>query len=196
MMMNENGRDYQASFITREDGDKKYIEGYFVRFDDKYELWGDCYETIAPNAFDETLNKDIVSLWNHDSNYPLGRTTNGTLTLRVDNSGLFGKVEINENDSFAKDAYERIKRGDVKQCSFGFRILSEEYIQHDNGETEYRITKVDLWEVSPVTFPAYKSTTISARKEDLKARQERHLETMKNKSKERIDNIVKGIETK
>jgi len=195
MMMNENGRDYQASFITREEGDKKYIEGYFVRFDDKYELWGDCYETIAPNAFDETLNKDIVSLWNHDSNYPLGRTTNGTLTLRVDNSGLFGKVEINENDSFAKDAYERIKRGDVKQCSFGFRILSEEYIQHDNGETEYRITKVDLWEVSPVTFPAYKSTTISARKEDLKARESQHLETMKNKSKERIDNIVKGFET-
>ena len=104
-------------------------------------------------------------------------------------------MEINENDSFAKDAYERIKRGDVKQCSFGFRILSEEYIQHDNGETEYRITKVDLWEVSPVTFPAYKSTTISARKEDLKARESQHLETMKNKSKERIDNIVKGFET-
>ena len=186
--MRNSGRDYQADFITREENEKKYIEGYFVRFGAKYELWEDTFETIDSKAFDETLSKDIVSLWNHDSNYPLGRTTNGTLSLNVDNAGLFGKVEINENDSFARDAYERIKRGDVKQCSFGFNILGEEYIKHDDGKTEFRITKVDLWEVSPVTFPAYKETSISARKQDFENIKKRKFEERKNNLLRRLKN--------
>lgn len=188
------GRDYAAQFQTRAENDKRYIEGYFVRFDDTYELWGDAYETISPNAFDSTLNRDIVSLWNHDTNYPLGRTTNGTLSLRTDNVGLFGSVEINENDSFARDAYARIQRGDVKQCSFGFDVIDERTITHDDGKVEFRIESVVLHEVSPVTFPAYRETSIEARKRDMETVCARAVEQRKTLLKERLNRIAKNGE--
>lgn len=188
----KNGRDYNAEFQTRAEEDKRYIEGYFVRFDDRYQLWGGNYETIAPTAFNNTLNRDIVSLWNHDSNYPLGRTTNGTLTLRVDNVGVFGTVEINPDDQFAMDAYARIQRGDVKQCSFGFDILKETTTVHSDDSTEFRIEEVELFEVSPVTFPAYKETSISARKNDVETMQKRTKQVQIQKMKERLNDIVKN----
>lgn len=191
----KTGRDYNAQFQTRSENDKRYIEGYFVRFDDRYQLWGGNYETISPNAFDNTLNRDILSLWNHDSNYPLGRTTNGTLLLRVDNVGVFGTVEINPNDTFAMDAYARIQRGDVKQCSFGFDILEESITSHDDGVIEFRIEEVELWEVSPVTFPAYEQTSISARKSDLDAMKKRTRQARIEQMKVRFNKIVKNSKT-
>lgn len=191
----KTGRDYNAQFQTRSENDKRYIEGYFVRFDDRYQLWGGNYETISPNAFDNTLNRDILSLWNHDSNYPLGRTTNGTLLLRVDNVGVFGTVEINPNDTFAMDAYARIQRGDVKQCSFGFDILKESITNHDDGIIEFRIEEVELWEVSPVTFPAYEQTSISARKSDLDAMKKRTRQARIEQMKVRFNKIAKNSKT-
>lgn len=194
-MRNKTGRDFDIKFETRADDGKRYIDAYFVRFDDKYALWDGVFETISPKAFDETLNRDILCLWNHDSNYPLGRTSNGTLALKVDNVGLFGTVEINGGDSFAVDAYERIKRGDVKQCSFGFYILDERMIKHDDGRTEFRIEKVELYEVSPVTFPAYKETSVSARSKEMKESEglnSHELQLRKAKFKERMEGIVKN----
>ena len=167
-----------AEFETREESDEKIIQGYFSRFDDVYEIWQDTTERIDPNAFDETLNRDIVSLWNHDSNIPLGRTANGSLELKVDNVGLYGTVRINEDDSAAVDAYARIKRGDVKQCSFGFEILDEE-INRENGKTEFVIKKIRLHEVSPVTFPAYPKTSIEARTKQVKDIESRKFEEKK-----------------
>lgn len=195
MIQIKTGRDYNAQFQTRADEDKRYIEGYFVRFDDKYQLWGGNYETISANAFDNTLNRDIVSLWNHDSNYPLGRTTNGTLHLRVDNVGVYGTVEINPSDSFAMDAYARIQRGDVKQCSFGFDIVKETTTTHDDGTTEFRIDEVELWEVSPVTFPAYKETSISARKDDFDTLQKRSKKAQIEQMKVRFNKIAENSKT-
>lgn len=192
MIQIKTGRDYNAQFQTRAEDDKRYIEGYFVRFDDKYQLWDKTYETISPNAFDNTLNRDIVSLWNHDSNYPLGRTTNGTLNLRVDNVGLFGTVEINSEDSFAMDAYARVQRKDVKQCSFGFDIIKETTITHEDGATEFRLEELLLYEVSPVTFPAYELTSISARKNDFEALRQRTIDAQKQKLKERFNDIAKN----
>ncbi len=191
----KTGRDFPVRFETRAEGDKRFIAGYFARFDDKYELWENAFETIAPSAFDETLNRDILSLWNHDSNYPLGRTSNNTLTLRVDNVGLWGEVEINNADSFAVDAYERIKRGDVNQCSFGFYILDERMIKHDDGRTEFRIEKVELFEVSPVSFPAYKETSVSARSKEMEDIQARAMQLRKNNFIERMKKVVKNPET-
>ena len=158
------------NFKTRaaEDG-KLYIEGYFAVFNSPYWLdyEGGSYETVAPTAFDETIADDIRALVNHDTTLVLGRTTVGTLRLTIDNRGLYGVIEVNPNDSDAVNLYERVKRGDVSQCSFGFEILEYEIDFDEGSDTVHRtILKVKLYEVSVVTFPAYTETGVVARGSD------------------------------
>ncbi|MGH2186177.1 HK97 family phage prohead protease, partial [Enterococcus faecalis] len=87
------------------------------------ELWPGAFEEISPEAFNGSLSNDIRALTNHETTLVLGRNKSGTLKLSVDSRGLWGQITINENDSDALNLYERVKRGDVDQCSFGFNIL-------------------------------------------------------------------------
>lgn len=153
----------------REDGGKRYLEGYFAVFGEPYQVWDGWIETIERGAFARYLasGEDTKVLWNHDSNIVLGSTGNGTAVLREDETGLFGTVEINENDSEAVSAYARVARGDVDGCSFGFDIGRQEEWWDEDGIYHTKITEVDpLYEVSPCTFPAYKATSISARNKE------------------------------
>jgi len=163
-----------------------YIEGYFAVFGRETELWPGAFEEIAPGAFDETLSNDIRALINHDTTLVLGRTKAGTLELKTDNYGLWGRVKINPNDIDAVNLYERVKRGDVDQCSFGFNITSEETDWRDDGTVKWTITGIDLHEVSVVTFPAYEDTGVQARKEAVEQHRERLLAAQKTKLKERL----------
>jgi len=156
-------RTASTQFETREDGEKLSIEGYFAVFNSNYEIAPGMSESIAPGAFSKTLSGDIRALINHDTTFVLGRTKANTLQLREDTHGLWGHIDINPNDSDAMNLYERVKRGDVDQCSFGFDILSEETDFRDDGSVHWTIKEVELYEVSPCTFPAYEETNISAR---------------------------------
>lgn len=154
-------------FKTREEGDDLFIEGYFARFDGRYELWGKAFERIAPGAFEATLlTDDIRALINHDSAMVLGRTKAGTLELQEDSAGLWGQILINRADQDAMNLYERVKRGDVNQCSFGFDIISQEITELPDGTTEFLLKEVKLYEVSVVTFPAYENTSVEARQKE------------------------------
>lgn len=155
------------------------MDGYFSVFNQPYEVVPGWIEEIAPGAFSRTLreNKDIKVLWNHNSDFVLGSTENQTAYLSEDERGLHGPVEINEEDQDAKNVYSRIKRGDVRGCSFGFEIRSMEEYWEENGTYRTKLTDVELYEVSPCTFPAYPQTSISARAQE-------ELETAKNKLKE------------
>ena len=156
-----------TQFKTREDGEDLIIEGYFSVFGSIYEIWNDMTESIDPGAFTETLkDADVRALINHDTTLVLGRTKAGTLELSVDEHGLWGKIQINPNDQDAMNLYERVKRGDVDQCSFGFEIVREETDFKDDGSIHWTIMEVRLWEVSVCTFPAYEETEVSARKRD------------------------------
>ena len=181
-------RSLQTELTTRAeaDGQEMYIEGYFAVFNRQTELWPGAFEEIAPGAFDETLSNDIRALINHDTTLVLGRTKAGTLELKTDNYGLWGRVKINPNDIDAVNLYERVKRGDVDQCSFGFNITSEETDWRDDGTVKWTITGIDLHEVSVVTFPAYEDTGVQARKEAVEQHRERLLEARKTKLKERL----------
>ncbi len=151
---------------VREEGGKKYLEGYFSVFNEPYKVFDGWEETIAPGAFGRYLasGEDTKVLWNHNSDLVLGSTANRTATLNEDNIGLFGSVEMNENDQEALNGYARVLRGDVDGCSFGFDIARMEEWWDDDGVYHTRITEVDpLYEVSPCTFPAYKGTSINAR---------------------------------
>lgn len=152
-----------------------FIEGYFSVFGSTYEVWDGVTESIAPGAFDESINGDVRALFNHNTDLVLGRTTNGTLELRQDEHGLWGRIKINPNDTDAMNAYERVARGDVTGCSFGFDIEQETRTVSDDGSVHYTINKVNpLYECSVCVFPAYQATHIEARhlgEENIKKRE-------------------------
>ena len=108
------------------------------------------------------------------------------MELKEDEHGLWGDITINPNDVDAMNLYERVKRGDVDQCSFGFEIVGEETDYRPDGSVHWTLTDVELHEVSACTFPAYKETNISARcaeRDEIKARD---LEAWKTKMKEAL----------
>lgn len=179
-------RTSTTSFQTREEGGKRIIEGYFAVFNTETELWPGAYEEIAPSAFDKTLGNDIRALTNHDTTLVLGRNKAGTLKLSVDSRGLWGEIEINENDSDAVNTYERVKRKDVDQCSFGFNILKEETDFREDGTVKWTLTEVDLHEVTVCTFPAYEDTGIQARHKEVEQYKEKQMEQWRSKQLEKI----------
>lgn len=170
-----------------DDNDDLYLEGYFAVYGDIYKVWEGATESIAPGAFDESISGDVRALYNHDDNLILGRTSAGTLELKDDSHGLWGRIKINRNDTDAMNAYERIKRGDVTGCSFGFNIESEETDYREDGTVHWTITKVNpLYEISPCVFPAYEATNVSARGAELDAMKKRKLELRKEEIRKRI----------
>lgn len=181
-------RSIQTELKTRNEGDgpDKYIEGYFAVFNKEVELWPGAYEEIASTAFDGIEGADVRALINHDTTLVLGRTKAATLGLKVDNYGLWGRITINPNDTDAVNLYERVARGDVDQCSFGFDIIKEETDWREDGTVKWTIQEVKLYEVSPCTFPAYEQTGIQARKVQVNEHRGRLFEARKKKLKERV----------
>lgn len=186
-------RTIPANFEIREDSESKEltISGYFAVFGDTYDMGNGMTESIKPGAFSNTLGRDIRALINHDTTLVLGRTAAHTLELREDSHGLWGSVIINPKDSDAMNLYERVKRGDVNQCSFGFEILSEETdFQPEKDAIHWTITEVELYEVSVCTFPAYSATAVSAREHDFEEIKKRANEAWKQS----MLNKLKGVE--
>ena len=151
--------------VASEDGKPK-ITGYAAVFNKlSEELWENTREMIAPGAFTNALNRpdDVRALWNHDPNYVLGRNTSGTLLLSEDEQGL--KVDITPPETqWASDLVESIRRGDVSQMSFGFIPKKESWEDKDDGSRVYTVEDVQLFDVSPVTYPAYPDTEVAVRR--------------------------------
>ncbi len=180
-MKEEQKRTLLTKYETREEQDgQKVIAGYFAVFNSETELWQGAYESVDPGAFDDTLGNDIRALTNHNATLVLGRSKAGTLKLSKDSHGLWGEISINENDTDALNLYERVKRGDVDQCSFGFNILDEETEWRDDGTVKWTLKKVDLHEVSVCTFPAYADTGVQARHREVEQYREKQAEQWKH----------------
>lgn len=171
---------------SEQDGQDMFIEGYFAVFSRQTELWPGAFEELAPEAFNATLGNDIRALINHDTTLVLGRNKSGTLELKADSHGLWGRVKVNPNDSDAVNMYERVKRGDVDQCSFGFNILKEDTEWREDGTVKWTIREVDLHEVSVCTFPAYADTGVQARKSEVEQHRERQLQQRKHQLRARL----------
>lgn len=165
--MKPERRTLQSEFRIeqREDG-KKLIRGHAAVFNSETDL-GWFRERIAPGAFTESIGKDDVrALFNHDSNHILGRNTAGTLTMREDERGLY--VEIDPPDTqVGRDLVTSIERGDISQMSFGFQTIKDSWETNEKETKDLRtLEKVKLWDVSPVTFPAYQDTDVAVRSHD------------------------------
>lgn len=180
-------RSTPQQFRTRDDGDDLIIEWYFAVFDSPYVLWDGATEIVKPGAFAGCLSGDIRALIDHDTRLVLGRTKAGTLTLREDARGLYGTIKINRDDADAMSLYARVQRGDVDQCSFGFDIEEETFVDLGGGQCRWEINKVNpLYEVSVVTYPAYEETAVKARHADLAEIQRRQAEAWKTKMINRL----------
>lgn len=174
-------------FQTREASDDLFIEGYFSVFNSEYPLWEGASEIVKPGAFTNSVSGDVRALINHDSSLVLGRTKSGTLSLRQDERGLWGSIRINRADVDAMNLYARVQRGDVDQCSFGFEIKRETFVDLGGGKCRWEIEEVDpLYEVSVCTFPAYTETSVSARKQDLAEIEKRRAEAWRSDMKKKL----------
>lgn len=177
-------------FETRDEDGALFIEGYFSVFNSPYELWEGATEVIKPGAFTDCMGQDVRALINHDSTLVLGRTKAGTLELKEDSHGLWGRIKINRDDVDAMNLYARIQRGDVDQCSFGFDIERETFVDLGNGCYRWEVEKVNpLYEVSVCTFPAYTETSVSARKKQLEDIQHRQAEAWRETMKKKLGGI-------
>lgn len=193
--MNRQTRSLPCAFQTRTEGEDMYIEGMFAVFDSIYNIAPGMSESVAPGAFSNSIGGDVRALINHDTTLVLGRTTAGTLELREEPTGLWGRVKVNPNDQEAVNAYERVKRGDVSQCSIGFDILSEDTEIRDDGSVHWTIRDVKLWEVSVCTFPAYEETAISARADQVEEIRKRQAQAWREKQINRLKGETHGAES-
>jgi HK97 family phage prohead protease len=166
---------FNAQLRAKKDAEKPTIEGYAAVYNVETEIYSyggySFRETIAPGAFTRTLKEkaDVRCLFNHDEDRVLGRTKSGTLTLTEDKKGLFYTCELPDTQE-ARDLHALISRGDIDECSFGFYVIEQEWKEKKDGDTvvETRtLLDLDLFDVSPVTFPAYPQTSVSARSKDL-----------------------------
>lgn len=140
------------------------IVGYAAVFETESGDLGGFREKIRRGAFAKTLlnGADVRSLWNHDPNYVLGRTKSGTLKVYEDIHGL--RIEdIPPDTQWARDLVVSIKRGDVDQMSFAFSVIRDEWEQRSNDVPMRTLLEVELYDVSPVTYPAYPQTTVGVR---------------------------------
>ena len=189
--------------VAENDGGGSYIEGHAAVFDSWSETLGGILpfkEIVRKGAFNESIGKDdIRALFNHDPNYVLGRNRAGTLELVEDEVGL--RVRITPPDTtWAKDLQASIRRGDITQMSIGF-IVEEDKWSTENGIDTREIHKVQLFDVSPVTFPAYTATDVGVRAMEeyngYKAEQRSKAEAAeKTAEKAKQQAKLKGLQTK
>lgn len=182
MKINKNEKEIRSFTsnveVRSEEGqEQKKIVGYALKFNTWSENLGGFIETIDRHALDNCDMIDVRCLIDHDSQKILGRTINGTLKLTIDDIGL--RYECMPSDTtYARDLLINMENGNINQCSFGF-VLNYDNVECDNWEYDkengiYKRTLKDikrLFDVSPVTYPAYSQTecVVAQRKlEDLK----------------------------
>lgn len=161
--------------IEKRDGGTATMNGYAAVFYDgtpgtQYALWPGMVERVMPTAFDRAINEDDVrALFNHDVNQVFGRNKAGTMRLSVDNVGLAYEIDL-PSTAAANDLQVLIERGDVTGSSFSFEVMAEAWTKErtsDGVEIEVRqLQDVRLFDVGPVTFPAYEATSVGVRVAD------------------------------
>lgn len=151
-----------SQFEVRTSGDKLTIEGYALKWNARSGNLGGFKEQVAPGATNKTIREaDIRCLQNHDPNLILGRTKSGTLKLSNDAVGTFYQCSGDLRQTYVRDLTIAMERGDVTQSSFGFRVVGPEgdcWEEEDSGLLR-TLKEIQLFDVSPVTYPAYEDST-------------------------------------
>jgi HK97 family phage prohead protease len=183
--MEKETRTFSTIYKRQEEG--RGVRGMAAIYNSRADL-GWFEEEIVPGAFDNAIDvSDARALFNHDPNYLLARQSSGTLRLELRDGGLEYDFE-SPNTTAGNDLIELINRGDVKESSFAFTIApdGQEWKQETRGnktiDVRY-ITKIErLFDVSPVTYPAYKDATVGKRTWDLRQEEVKKIEESKEEN--------------
>jgi HK97 family phage prohead protease len=166
-------RFMKGAQVRSKTGDKPGIEGYAAVFNEEYLLYEDAnvrlVETIAPGAFARALKEkqDVRGLFNHDAGQVLGRTTNDTLRLSQDKTGLHYELDLDTRTTCGQNVQAFVDRSDVTGCSFAFTVRNDNVETTTEGKMKVytrTIKEIDmLYDVGPVTYPAYEATSVAPR---------------------------------
>lgn len=198
-IQNGERRMVSAPVEVRKDGEAEYFQGMAVPFGQVTDLHY-FTEEITRDAFSEVMKDDVRGLFNHDPDVILGRSAAGTLTLDVNEKGVFYSIRYNPNDPDHVRVMEKVKRGDVNQSSYAFSVKDEKWSTRD-GKQHRTINKIERWyDVAPVTYPANPNTTVAKRSLDAIAKEQSEIAQKENDRAARqrqiaieIDRIKLGI---
>jgi Escherichia/Staphylococcus phage prohead protease len=152
-------RSVYGEVESRASGSNIYVEGYASVFEKRSGNLGGFVEIVKSTAFTKTVKEaDVRALWNHDPQYLLGRTSAKTLDLSIDANGLYYRA-LMPNTSYAKDLAELLERRDVRESSFTFFKIQDDWALTEEGYPQRSLLEVGLIDIAPVTFPAYDDAT-------------------------------------
>lgn len=159
-------RCYNTNVEIRGEGESRKIFGYAAKFNVLSRTIGWFKEKISPGAFDDVLEQDVLALFNHNENYPLARTLSKTLSIGVDETGLYYEFDA-PNTTAGNDLVESVRRGDIQHSSFSFSIAQggDNWTEDQDGTDIRTVNKVKrLYDVAPVVFPAYLDASVGMAK--------------------------------
>lgn len=172
--------------IKAVDNEKMIVEGYALRFNTLSNDLGGFVETISPQALEDADLSDVRCLIDHDPSKVLGRTTSETLSLKVDDEGLYFRCRLPDT-SYSRDLYENIRLGNINQCSFGF-VLDEDgdtVERRDDGLFKRTLNRIrSLFDVSVVTYPAYNDTDVAPALRSIEKVKEKEQEEIRQREQE------------
>jgi HK97 family phage prohead protease len=155
-------RAVPTEFEVRSEGNTFNFYGYALKWDARSQNLGGFRERVQVGATAESIGRDdIRALFNHDPNLILGRNRSNTLRLSEDSEGLHYEVDMPDT-TYARDLATAMERGDVSQSSFGFKTAGPEgdsWAEDDDGFPLRTLQRIALFDVSPVTYPAYTDST-------------------------------------
>jgi uncharacterized protein len=201
--MTELRRHFTPGAVSIEQRAGENAGTYLVGYASMFDQWATLYESdswvwrevVRKGAFTSALaeRQDVRSLFNHDPNFVLGRTTAGTLSLRELDQGLHQETRLNDSPMIRDLVVGPIQRKDITGMSFGFSVRNKgggqttvekndgkvivkrageritEYVQNNQLVTERELLSVDLFDVSPATYPAYTGTSVGLRAADFES---------------------------
>lgn len=144
--------------------DELRISGHAAVFNEETDIAGVFREVIRPGAFERAIDErqDVALLLNHDPSTVMARVSNNTLRLREDQIGLYFEALLDPNDTDATRTVAKIERGNITQMSFAFAATREKWHHSENSPLR-EVLDTDMFDVSPVTYPAYQQTDVHAR---------------------------------
>lgn len=199
LVANAELRAQQPQGTTPEDDQQqdkqqpKTIEGYALLFNSPSKDLGGFVEVIDPKALDDVDLSNVIMLDQHDYSKPLASVKAGTLKLDIDDKGLHFVATLDDSVSYANDAYQNVKSGNVDSMSFRFDVDDggDEFTQDEQGNVTRTIKQVkDLFEVSTVTIPAYDDSNVQVDKRSY----EEFLNTQKGDKQNMEKTIIKSNE--
>jgi hypothetical protein len=152
-----------TEFEVRTEGSNLILEGYALKWDARSGNLGGFKERVAEGATTKTIQEgDIRALFNHDPSLILGRNKAGTLEVSNDSTGTHYRITGDTRQSYVQDLAIAMERGDVTQSSFAFRVVGpdgQEWSEDEDGFPLRTLREIQLFDVSPVTYPAYEDST-------------------------------------